>query len=302
MSFAGSLILTALGGVYYKISRDQIFQQRPVSKNATIQDVPNLYQQQVFKMMTRATQASTVFLDDMFSGNVFMYPFKGVNELFANFRTYSTAVVANFVLYLVSFTVVSMVYWATITPVYTALFIFAGPIGVMVAAAHSLLHANMLTTMFLRVSHANESLVESCVNVNGYRTLFKSKPIRYVVSPRTTYFWVFYLPKKTIEYLTTSIAMIILLGISAIPLVGPFMFNLLSAPVLSRVYFSKMLRLRGLDNNQRFEKIFEHPGQYVAFGITAGFLDNIPIIAGISVSSNTLGATLLGIDDYIITR
>lgn len=302
MSFAGSLILTGIGSAYYKISRDQIFRPLPLSAKATIQDVPNMYQQQVFKLVTRTAQVSAVIMDDMFNGNVFLYPFKGIYEFYNNFRSYSAGSVALFIVYLVMYTIVSLVYWATITPMYTAVFIFAGPIGIMLAWIHSMIHTNMLTMMFMRVSHLNEDLVSSCVNINGYQSIFKSKPVRYTVSPRTTYFWVFYLPKKLAEYLSGLIVLIILLGLSGIPIVGPFMFHLLSAPMLSRIYLSKILRLKGLDNSQRFEKIFEHPGQYAAFGISAGFLDSLPIIAGISLSTNILGATLLGIDDYITTR
>ncbi|KAL3233419.1 hypothetical protein RNJ44_03459 [Nakaseomyces bracarensis] len=302
MSFAGSLILTAIGSAYYKVSRDQVFRPLPLSTKSAMQNLPGLYQQQVFKIARRAAQLSAVLIDDIVGGNAFSYPFKGIYELYSNFRSYSASATALFSIYLIMYTVISMVYWATITPVYTALFIFAGPIGIAVAWIHSLLHANMLTMMFLRVSHLNENLVVSCIKVNGYQSLFKSRPIRYTVSHRKTYFWAFYLPKKVAEYSVAITSLLLLLGVSGIPLLGPYIFHLLSAPVLSRIYFSKILRLKGLDNIQRFDNIFEHPGQYTAFGITAGFIDTIPLIAGISLSTNILGATLLGIDEHIITR
>lgn len=302
MSFAGSLILTGLGGVYYKFSRDQHFKPLEIAQKATIQDATSIYQRQLVKLATRSAQVSAVIADDLFTGNVFVYPFKGMYELYSNFRDYAASTTALFSLYLVSYAIVTMVYWATITPVYTALFIVLGPFGILIAWIHSILHTNMLTMMFLRVSHLNEGLVKNCVDANGYQSLFRHTPIKYQVSPTTPYFWYFHLAKKLSEYLTGLIILVFLLIISSIPIVGPFTFHFLVSPALSRVYFSKMLRLKGLSNIERYERIYQHPGQYTMFGITAGFLDSFPFLAGISLSTNILGATLLGIDQLTTFR
>ena len=194
-----------------------------------------------------------------------MYPFKGFLEFNTSKSSYSTTMLGILSIYLVMFALVSFVYWATITPMYTAFLIVLGPIGLFIAIFHSFLQANVFTLLFMRLSHFNNHLVEVCLKKNGLEQDFSGvKPIKYYVPINSVYFWAYYFPFKVIKYFLGLVVLLALLAISFFPLFGPILFHILISPFIAQIYFTKVLRLQNFSNIQRRENIYLHMGQYLS--------------------------------------
>ena len=161
---------------------------------------------------------------------------------------------------------------------------------------HSLLHANLLTMLFLRMSHFNNQLTIVCMKTYGLTVDKDARPTKHFVPLNSLYFWTYYLPYKTMKYGIGFIVLSILLSISFLPIFGPIIFSVIIAPFVSKIYFSKMFRLRGFDDRRREEIFFNRFGLYASFGIVASLTETIPIFSALFISFNTIGCTLLGIE------
>lgn len=297
MSFAGSLFLTGVGALVYKYDVGQVYQVHPDSELSFKDFNQKVYKKKGESLTYRMSRALGNFFNDFFDGSAFLLPFKGIREFFKFKGEYALSVLGIFALYLLMYTVVSIVYWATITPVYTAMFAIFGPTGLLVACIHSFLHANALTMMFMRLCHFNNHLSVIAFKQHGYSQVFSKAPIRYYVPMGSIYFWTFYFPLKIFKYFLGTIVLIGLLVVSSLPLVGPPTFSYLISPFIAKVYFSKVLRLKGYDNFQRQNEFYEHFGQYFAFGFSCGILENIPIFAGFALCTNTIAGALWGMQN-----
>ena len=291
MSFAGSLLLTGVGAMGYKFDRNQIFKKCPDNRLGD-----KSYKKKYESTTARAFNVVGNFFNEFFNGSSFLYPLAGVRFFFNNSKELSFPILGIFALYLLMYSIVSIVYWSTITPVYTALFAIFGPPGLLVAWVHAILQANLLTMMFMRLCHFNNNLITITIKSSGFKKGFNKRPIKYYVPINTVHFWTFHLPWKFFKYFMGFLTLVVLLVISSIPLIGPLLFNFLVSPFIAKVYFSKILRMKGLSNTARSDEFFDHYGQYCAFGLTAGFLENLPIVSGFTLCTNTIGGALWGID------
>ncbi|GAV53733.1 hypothetical protein ZYGR_0AK02350 [Zygosaccharomyces rouxii] len=299
MSFAGSLILTGLGAFIYKYDHDQQFERHPDSQLTVKEYGHQVFRKEGESLTKRISKASANFVNEFFDGSAFLYPNKGVQMFLTHKSDYALSMLGILAIYLLMFTLVSMFYWGTITPMYTTFFAVFGPPGMILTWIHSFLHTNMLTMMFMRLCHFNNHMVTVTLKLKGLETVYNKDPIKYYVPLSTLYFWIFFLPLKIIKYLLGFIGLITLLLISSFPVLGPPAFHLLIAPFISKAYFTKIMRLQGVDSIKRYNRIFDHFGQYAAFGSAAGLLENIPLLAGFALCTNTIGGALWGIDQKL---
>ncbi|CAI4054544.1 Lds1p SKDI_01G0540 [Saccharomyces kudriavzevii IFO 1802] len=301
MSFTGSLALAGVGGLVYKFGGGQSYVKLPHVNIPFNQYLDKVYKEHFTKVVNRTRNVLMNFFKDAFTGGAFMYPFRGFMEFNANKGSYSTAMLGILSSYLVMFALVSFVYWATITPMYTAFLIVLGPVGLFIAILHSFLQANVFTLLFMRLSHFNNHLVEVCLKKKGLeQALEGAKPIKYYVPINSVYFWAYYFPFKLIKYILGSVVLSALLLLSFFPLAGPILFHILISPFIAQIYFTKVLRLQNFSNIQRRENIYLHAGQYASFGFSAGLIESVPILAGFAISTNTIGSVLLNLDHPMI--
>lgn len=127
MSFTGSLALAGIGGLVYKFGGGQSYEKLPYVNIPFNQYLDKVYKKHFSKVMSRTRYVLMNFFKDAFTGGAFMYPFKGFLEFNTNKSSYSTTMLGILSSYLIMFALVSFVYWATITPMYTAFFDCAGP-------------------------------------------------------------------------------------------------------------------------------------------------------------------------------
>ncbi|EDO15806.1 hypothetical protein Kpol_1040p19 [Vanderwaltozyma polyspora DSM 70294] len=297
MSFGGSCILTGIGALAYKFDRNQQFERLPESDVLLNKMNTDVYRKKLQQLKIRIPRSLINYFKDFFDGTSHLYPIKGVIEVTANVKLYSVPMLTIFTSYSIMYSLVSIAYWATITPMYTAGLLFLGPPGLAIAIIHTFLHTNALTLMFMRMSHLQSALVKRTVTFKNYQSVSKTKPIKFYVPILTNYFWFYYLPKKILKYTSGLFVFLGLMGVCSIPVIGPFLYTLAISPFISRIYVSNIYRLRGMTNKQRYDNFLDHLGKYTVFGIYAGVLELLPVISGLALTTNSVGATLWGMDD-----
>ncbi|CCC70643.1 hypothetical protein NCAS_0F01590 [Naumovozyma castellii] len=296
MSIATSLALTGLGGLAYKFDRRQKYEKAPEVAIPFDEYGVKVYKKELTERWSRISLMTSSFLSDFFSIKPYYYPFKGFKEMQLNVAGYMPTITRLYLLYCLSFATVFGIYWVTITPVYFSILLVFGPFGFILTGLHSLLHANLLTMLFLRMSHFNNQLTIVCMKTYGLTVDKDARPTKHFVPLNSLYFWTYYLPYKTMKYGIGFIVLSILLSISFLPIFGPIIFSVIIAPFVSKIYFSKMFRLRGFDDRRREEIFFNRFGLYASFGIVASLTETIPIFSALFISFNTIGCTLLGIE------
>lgn len=294
MSITTTLVLTAIGGIYFKTDDNQIYM-----KDRSITDKVNstsnhksVYSREFERLKERTISLFQNFFVDLIKNKPFLYPLKGIREFFKHSKVYSHVSLLSVLWYLLSFAIITVLYWATLTPSYFGLFMGLGPIGVALASLHSILHCNMLVMMFMRFTQQKNDIITDCIHQYNFTTFKQQQPIKYYFPKSSKEFWFFHLPKQTAKYLVGSCVLLTLFNISFIPIIGPVTFNLIVSPVIGKIYFSKLLRLQGYSNIQRDDLFFKHLGFYTSFGITIALLESIPIVSGFVITTNTIGTAM----------
>ncbi|KAG0658864.1 hypothetical protein C6P45_002060 [Maudiozyma exigua] len=300
MSVATSLILTGIGGFFYKYDNNLNYEIDP-NISLSVYDykekliIPKCKQYQEY-----ITLAVVNFFQASLNNQPFVYPLRGFLELLYYPNNYLSTTVGTFILYLISYIGITLLFWATLTPLYIGFFIILGPLGVLLAMVHTFLQSNLLTMMFIRLSHISSKLTILCLNEylsgNDLSTSETIPMTKYYVPIGCTYFWVYYLPMKLLKYTMALLILIILLTISSMPIIGPVLFHLLVSPIITKIYLSKLLRLQKMDKEQRYNIFVTHFGCYTSFGMVASLIETIPIISGFAISTNTIGSTLLALE------
>ncbi|AMD19316.1 HBR415Cp [Eremothecium sinecaudum] len=292
MSFAGTLIISAISGAIYKYG-GQEFQP--------IEEVPmgfreltvGFVQDRILLLTSRATNIATNATPDFFRGQVYRYPIRAFIRSFTT-RRYLFMNFTTFLFYIVSYLLITVVYFLTIFPIYLGLSVILGPAGIAIAWVHMLLHTNNLTMMVLRMTQVSRYSLRNALKINGNIEVLEDPPVpvKLFYPVDTPYFWMNHFPWKTVEYTAGATVMGILLLISAIPVIGPVLFNILIAPFVTRIYLAKYLRLKGFNNLQREERFYDNFGQYLAFGLVASCLEIVPILAGVTFATNNVAIAL----------
>ncbi|CEP63992.1 uncharacterized protein LALA0_S09e07184g [Lachancea lanzarotensis] len=299
MSFTGSLILSGIGGLMYKYGGQQAVKEEdlPVgTRGLTL----GFIQVRIKVVKERWGRVSTNFWNTLVRSGGYKYPFRGVSEMFRS-SIYVYHWGRAFAFYVALYLTVAFVYFITILPVYLALLAFCGPIGFAIAYLHFLLHSNMLTMLVVRFTQLNNTLFDLTLTHNGKDVFVKraldspTLPIRYYIPMNTYYFWFNHLPWRLTVHFIQFIALLTLLLISLIPILGPITFNALISPFIARLYFSRFLRLKKLDNKRRDDEFYFNLGLYISFGFVAGQLEIIPFVSGLIYSSNSVGGGLCAI-------
>ena len=303
MSVATSLILTGIGGFFYKYENDLNYEIDPNISLSVYDYKEKIIMPKCKQYQEYITLAMVNFFQTSLNNQPFVYPLRGFLELLYYPNNYLSTTVGTFILYLISYIGITLLFWVTLTPLYIAFFIILGPLGVSLAVIHTFLQSNLLTMMFMRLSHITSKLTIICFNNNSNgnedsisQTVSMTK---YYVPIGCTYFWVYYLPMKLLKYSIALLILIILLTISSMPIIGPILFHLLISPIITKIYISKLLRLQKLDKDQRMNLFVTQFGCYTSFGSICSLIECIPIISGFAISTNTIGVTLLALETLL---
>ncbi|AGO11888.1 AaceriADR122Cp [[Ashbya] aceris (nom. inval.)] len=292
MSFAGSLIISAISGVIYKYGGQefQAIEEVPMGlRELTV----GFVQDRILLITSRATNIATNATPDFFRDQAYRYPVRALIRSCTT-RRYFVVNISIFVFYSAIYIVITVIYFLTIFPVYLGLSVILGPAGIVMAWLHMLLHTNNLAMMVLRMSQVSRYTLKNALKVNGNIELLENPPVpvKLFYPLDTPYFWMNHFPWKMLEYMAGAFTMVVLILVSAIPVFGPVFFNILISPFVTRLYLAKYLRLRGFNNIQREERFYDNFGQYVAFGLVATCLEIPPFLSGITYATNNIAIAL----------
>ncbi|QEU59125.1 Lds2 [Kluyveromyces lactis] len=291
MSFAGTLICCAFGGLVYKYG-DQRHTLLEPPEELGVQDYTVRFAKTKIKILKRRFKDAVASLvPGLSTPGIYLYPLVSYWELLST-PEYWKSSVPIMVVYLLLYALVTFVYLLTILPVYTPLSVFLGPIGLIVAWIHMFLHTNMLTMMTIRMSQMNSFTMYQGMAIRSMDVNIidagNDQPIKYYYPLASTYFFFNHLPWKLAEYFAGFIVLCGLLLISSIPILGPFIFHTLISPFITRLYWAPYLRYLKVDNLQRETRFYKMMGQYIAFGLVAGQFESWPIVSALAYSAHAI--------------
>lgn len=296
MSFAGSLFLTGVGGLMYKWDKNQEYQPYTETSVPTKEYYDKVYLKKIRAIYSRGRVLISNFFPGFFNLYAFSCPLKGFREILINLPLYSVTVLTVLFYYLVAFALTVFVYWASITPMYLVAFGFLGPIGVAISVIHSVLQVNIFVLLYLRMNSSLDSLTLKYLARAKKYISYDRLPVKYYAPVRSRYFWFYHIEMKIAEYFGGLLVFLGLLSVSFIPILGPILFHLLISPIITRIYVSKYLRLRGISNIERYELVFQKFGAYTIFGLPCGILESIPIFSAFALCSNTISAVIWSVN------
>lgn len=293
MSFVGTLICCGIGGLACKYGNQQFKPLAPPNEVGIQDYTVKFVEKQIRLVKKRLLSASKSFIPGLSVTGLYVYPFISYWEILTSleYAKYATPI---FFAYLALFSLITFVYMLTITPVYMPLSIVLGPIGVVLIWFHTLLHANMLTMMTMRMTQVASYLILPAMKQRDMQigdstgSLTAESPVKYYYPMNSAYFFLNHVPWKLFEYISGFSVLCILLLISSIPILGPFFFHILVSPMITRIYWAPYLKYFGFDNLQRESRFYRLFGQYTAFGLVAAFMETWPVFAGIAYPAHTL--------------
>lgn len=199
-----------------------------------------------------------------------------------------------FLIYVSKFLLFTLLYYFTLFPfvlgISTVLF---GPLGITIAVVHSMLHVNLYATSVTRVGclgHAAAILEKLFTDKGAPKENIRRlhQPAYPVVLEKRN--WTQSLSIFVAKTMAHFIIFSVLLCISLIPIIGIVLAKLLrSAPIGYDYYLIHLARRKALEKRGR-DEFYREIGKFTAFGIVSGALELIPILSGITITSNFLGS------------
>ncbi|CUS20773.1 LAQU0S01e14334g1_1 [Lachancea quebecensis] len=241
----------------------------------------------------RTALATDSFFTDLFKAQYYLCPFKGIYYLFCSSIYWNEAMMI-FLVYMSKFLLFTFLYYFTVFPfvlgINTVLF---GPLGITVAVVHSLMHVNLYATSVTRVGclgHVAAILEKLFADKKAPTELARRihQPAHHEVLEKRdwTQSLSMFAAKTTILFVVFSI----LFCVSLVPIIGIVLVKLLRSGSIGYDYFFfHLIRPKAFGKRSR-DVFYREIGKFIAFGIVSGALELIPILSGITVTSNFLGS------------
>lgn len=264
-------------------------------------EVSDYIQQKLRELQYYFVQISRNLFNDLPTNlEIISYPFRGIKECFTTTK-YGYLIFNIFLNYMVSYITSCILYFYCIFPLTCLIYsLFLGPAGFLFALGHGAAFCNIIA--------CHETRISSQRFMNSFFTFVlpdkmiseKSRIPTEHVFRRDPVSWRRLLLAQ-IARLTVSIPrLFIWFLVSFIPVFGTVLVRLLSSAPRGFSYFLSYLKnTRKLDKSRLREIYYKRFGTWLLFGITTGFLECIPILAGLTISSSTLGCALWEVNHAI---
>lgn len=298
MGLTISLLLTAAGFLVQKIDPTQIYSKHPDCLVEWNELKEKGYLAAINRLNKRTAFISFNFWPQFFKDKPYLLPLYGIRDWFTYRKKYTWVTLGVIIPYLFSYFLLANLFWLTIAPWYIVSLAFMFPMGTVIASMHTFLQAHVLTMLFTRLLFTQKDLVTISLRTKNFTNIKTISPKNYYVPSWTKYFWGYYLPKTVLKYGIMALLFLGQVSLSFIPVIGPFLFEMTLSPYISRIYFTRVLKLNGINNLERNEMFYTHLGVYTSFGLTAGLLEFIPILGSFFVTTNIIATTIWMIDNY----
>lgn len=175
-----------------------------------------------------------------------------------------------------------------------------GPPGVIVACIHSTLHVNLAAVHVSRTffEDCENSFFDGVIKMNGHESfLARSREPRssgpaIESTGSTPGTWTAQLLWMAFKYSIKATLFLLAFALSFVPIVGPLVVKQFYSASRAREYRRRHFELLRLSTEEEKLQYYEGYGFYTAFGVSTSLLEFLPIISGITISSNYMGSAL----------
>ena len=173
--------------------------------------------------------------------------------------------------------------------------VLLGPFGVTIAVLHSFLHVNLYATSLTRLGCLGYAkvMLEKLLRDKKDQSAVVAKIIRQqaraVQLPVAKRHWtqslIVFLVKAAIRISFFSLLFVV----SFLPIVGVVVVKMVRCGDIGYDYSIPYPSNCRNPVQRRGDDFYSNIGKYMAFGITSGFLELLPVISGLTIASNYLG-------------
>ncbi|QLQ81669.1 hypothetical protein HG537_0F04300 [Torulaspora globosa] len=241
--------------------------------------------------------SSNLFIEPSASWEIIVSSFLGIKECFTTTK-YGYLMFNIFLNYMVSFITSCIFYFYCIFPLTCLIYsIIFGPAGFLFAIGHGALFCNIIACHETRIS--SRHFMELFFTMVISRVVDKSKPGR-INETKDPVSWRIVFIAQIVRWLIIISKLFMWFVISLIPILGIILLKLQSSASRGFTYFIPYLEgTKRLDKSSLNVVYYKSFGKWLVFGLTTGLLESVPIIAGISISTNTCGCALWEVDHPI---
>ncbi|QLL34057.1 hypothetical protein HG536_0F03820 [Torulaspora globosa] len=246
--------------------------------------------------------SSNLFVEPSISLEIIASPFLGIKECFSTTK-YGYLMFNIFLNYMVSYITSCIFYFYCIFPLTCLIYsIIFGPAGFLFAIGHGALFCNIVACHETRISSGHFMDLFFTMVVTTSKILEKPKvgrilPVKESKDPIS---WRIIFIAQVVRWMVVMSKLLMWFVISLIPVLGIILLKLQSSASRGFTYFIPYLEgTKRMDKRCMKEAYYKSFGKWLLFGLTTGFTESIPILAGISISTNTCGCALWEVDHAI---
>lgn len=213
--------------------------------------------------------------------------------------------------YLILFIALVWLYAAFLLPILASWqVVLLGPVGLVVAIAQMIIQCNTWAIRGIRkfvLPKFTADILELVLIRKGHGEALKALKMRQLPAYPELHlnhieFWIHDVPFNTFSYIRWALVFLFITLISLIPIVGPFIANVLQIPDRAYSYYDVWMTRRRLSDKAKRDEYYSRLGQLWAFGLTAGLLELIPGFAALLMISNVIAIGVWAHDDIIFKR
>lgn len=175
-----------------------------------------------------------------------------------------------------------------------------GPPGVIVACIHSTLHVNLAAVHVSRTffEDCENSFFDGVIKMNGHESFLarlrepRSSGPAVESTGSTPGTWTTQLLWMAFKFSIKTTLFLLAFALSFVPIVGPLVVKQFYSASRAREYRRRHFELLRLSTEEEKLQYYEGYGFYTAFGVSTSLLEFLPIISGITISSNYMGSAL----------
>lgn len=266
-------------------------------------EILKYYREKLEKLRSNISLASAnLFVEPSASWGIIVSPFLGIKECFSTTK-YGYLMFNIFLNYMVSYITSCIFYFYCIFPLTCLIYsIIFGPAGFLFAIGHGVLFCNTVACHETRITSRHYMDLFFTMVVTTSRVLEKPKAARIlsVNESKDPVSWRIVFIAQAVRWTVVISKLFMWFVISLVPVLGIILLKLQSSASRGFTYFIPYLQgTKRMDKDSMNTLYYKSFGKWILFGLATGFLESIPILAGLSISTNTCGCALWEVDHAI---
>lgn len=245
------------------------------------------------------------FTADLFTNiGIVRYPFLGLLEVFRN-GDYIYYMGALFVIYLLEIICMGFIYFIFLFPFTIAAYGLLGPIGLPLAIIHGIQFSNLVACHelrrdkiqnglnILRLTFTRHQMSSVLLTPDTLHLRPEDRKVPWAHYMKSVEFWFGAVPTLIVQYLIALAIFCVWYVISLIPIIGVPLLKFHTSPHRGFDYVLPFYKdIRQYDKHALTRIYYGGYARWLLLGISTGILESIPILAGITLCTNSVGCAL----------